>query len=331
MTGTAAGSAAPADLPPELIERFKAGLEKLRPAGARIGLAVSGGSDSMAMLLLADAAIPGLFEVATVDHGLRPEAAEECALVARVCAAREIPCEVLTVSVPGGNVQDRARAARYEALLDWAEGRGIHAVATAHHIDDQAETLLMRLNRGSGVAGLAGVREVATIGGRLPDIVRPLLGFRRAELVAIVEKAGLTPVQDPSNADDRFDRVRMRRALAEAAWLDPAAISLSAANLADAEEAVEWAAGNEWAGHVTVTEGEVCYRALREGFIPPEVQLRIVERAIARLGGEARRSEGRRLVERLLLGEGGNLAGVLVTAEGQEWVFRPEPPRRGRA
>src|SRR5690349_11620180 len=143
MTATGARSPA-ADPPPELVARFKEALERLWPEGGKLGLAVSGGPDSLAMLSLAEAIIPGLFEVATVDHGLRPESAAECAMVAQVCADRGIRCEVLQVEVGEGNVQARAREVRYEALGEWAGERDLSAVATAHHADDQAETLLMR-------------------------------------------------------------------------------------------------------------------------------------------------------------------------------------------
>src|SRR5687768_15890397 len=112
MTATGARSPA-AELPPELVGRFREELDRLWPEGGRLGLAVSGGPDSLAMLLLAEAAIPGQFEVATVDHGLRLEAADECAMVARLCAERGVPCEVLPVTVQPGNVQAMARQARY--------------------------------------------------------------------------------------------------------------------------------------------------------------------------------------------------------------------------
>src|SRR3990170_7979606 len=112
MTATGARSPA-AEPPPELVARFKEALGRLWPEGGKLGLAVSGGPDSMAMLLLAEAAIPGQFEVATIDHGLRREAADECAMVAGVCAEREIPCEVLQVTVGDGNVQSMARHPRY--------------------------------------------------------------------------------------------------------------------------------------------------------------------------------------------------------------------------
>ena len=226
MTATGVRSPAAPEDAEALAARFGEALDRLWPEGGRLGLAVSGGPDSLAMLVLAEAAIPGQFEVATVDHGLRPESAAECAAVAEICAARGIDCAVLAVTVASGNIQARARAARYAALGEWAERRGLSAIATAHHADDQAETLLMRLNRGSGLAGLTGVREARFMPGSAVTLIRPLLGFRRHELAQVVEAAGLVPAQDPSNLDERYDRARIRRALAEMDWLDPVAESI---------------------------------------------------------------------------------------------------------
>src|SRR6187549_1955099 len=221
MTATGARSPAAAEPSPELVARFAEALARLWPEGGRLGLAVSGGPDSLAMLLLAEASIPGRFEVATVDHGLRAASAGECAMVAKICSARGIPCAILRVTLAAGNLQNEARKARYAALAAWAEHRVLSAIATAHHADDQAETLLMRLNRGSGLAGLTGVREARFMPGSAVSVIRPLLAFRRRELGELVAAAGLEPVQDPSNVDARFDRARIRGALAEADWLDP--------------------------------------------------------------------------------------------------------------
>lgn len=323
MTATGAGSAA-ASPPPELVERFKEALERLWPEGGGLGLAVSGGPDSLAMLLLAEAAIPGQFEVATVDHGLRPEAADECAMVAEVCAARGIECSVLRASVGAGNLQAKARDARYAALAAWAEQRTLSAVATAHHADDQAETLLMRLNRGSGIAGLAGVRERSVAPESQLPLVRPLLEFSRAELASVVARAELAPAADPGNADDRFDRVRIRKALGSSDWLDPAALAASAAHIAEADAALDWAAQREWDEQVSVSDGEIRYLPAA----PRAVAMRVTARAVAMLGGSPRGTDLARLIDRLEVGGGGNLAGVLITLEGEEWVLRAEPPRR---
>jgi len=327
MTKTAAGSIA-ASPAPEPAERFAASLARLMPEDAGLGLAVSGGPDSMAMLLLAHAAIPGRFEVATVDHGLRPEARDECALVEAACTERDIPCAVLKVRVGEGNLQEQARIARYEALVDWAAARGLGALATAHHADDQAETLIMRLNRGSGIAGLAGVREGYWSEHYIALIIRPLLGFRRAELAGIVEAAGLKVAHDPSNDDERFDRVRIRRKLAEADWLDPLAIAQSALNLAEANEALDYVANQLWETGASRDGGTVRLR------LHPEraIRLRLIERAIRELGGAPRGGDVARLDSAIVSGKKANLAGIMVepalTEEGPFLLFSPEPPRR---
>ncbi len=326
MTRTASPSPASDAVTPDQAARFAAALGRLVPDGAKPGLAVSGGPDSMAMLLLAHASVPGGFEVATVDHGLRPEAAQEAQFVAQICAALGVPCEVLAVEVGTGNKQHSARVARYAALTGWASRRGLAAVATAHHADDQAETLLMRLNRGSGVAGLAGIRERGFFMRDRTPLVRPVLGWRRAELASIMERAGIGAVRDPSNDDESYDRVRVRKFLNDAPWIDVEALARSAGHLADAEE------GLEHYHQITLGEHGYAGRDL-SGITKPqdltrEGQIRLVEWALAERGRMPRRSEAARLVDELNAGRGGNLAGVLVTVEDGDWVFRPEPPRR---
>lgn len=288
-----------------------------------MGLAVSGGPDSLALLLLAHAALPGRIEAATVDHRLRPESVDEAAMVARICAALAVPHAILPVSVEPGNVQAEARGARYGALESWLAARGLAALATAHHADDQAETLLMRLNRGSGVAGLAGVRAAGASPGGAP-LIRPLLGWRKAELQGIVDSAGLMAASDPSNADPRYDRARVRAQLATADWLDPLALATSAAHLADADEAIEWAAQSEWDRQVAVNGAEITYRPQA----PRAVRLRVLARAIGELGGDARGSAIARLDQALRAGQAANLGGVLAQPRGAAWVLRPEPARR---
>jgi len=134
---------------------------------------VSGGPDSLALLLLAAAARPGLVEAATVDHALRPESRVEAEAVAAVCERLGVPHSILTAEwkeKPETAIQDRARKVRYSLLSQWAIDQKLPALVTGHHLDDQAETLLMRLLRGAGVKGLAGMRRLAPVpGAKLAD------------------------------------------------------------------------------------------------------------------------------------------------------------------
>jgi len=288
-------------------------------------LAVSGGPDSLALLLLAAAARPGQVAAATVDHGLRAESADEAAMVAGVCAGLGVPHAVLAVTVPAGNIQSEARAARYAALADWMARDGLGALATAHHADDQAETLLMRLGRASGVAGLAGVRAR----GQVPDaglpLVRPLLGWRRAELAGVVTAAGAAAAQDPSNHDPRFDRVRLRQALAGADWIDVPALAASAAHLADADAALDWAARREWSECVTREGLGLIYRPQA----PRAVALRVLTRLVAELDGEAPRGSAlARLFDALVAGQTASIGNLVARPGRAGWHFMAAPKRR---
>jgi tRNA(Ile)-lysidine synthase len=285
----------------------------------KLGLAVSGGPDSLAMLLLAQAAVPGQLEAATVDHRLRTEAADEAALAGRLCDQLGVPHQTLRVTVADGNLQASARTARYAALGTWAAARGLAALATAHH----AETLLMRLNRGSGVAGLAGVRTRGIVPGSKITLLRPVLSWRRAELAQVLSGAGIAGAQDPSNKDERFDRVRIRRELADAPWIDPLALAASASHLAEADVVLDWAAAREW-HECVVSEGGVL-RYIPSA--PRAVRLRLVARIIAELGGSPRGGGVARLVDLLEAGEAGSLGGIVAKVKGGAWVFEPEPPR----
>lgn len=322
--------------------RFAADLAALWPEedreGRALGLAVSGGPDSLALLLLAHAALPGRIAVASIDHGLRSEAAGEVALVEEVARARGIPFTALSVTLAPGNVPARAREARYAALADWAANMGLGALATAHHADDQAETLVMRLNRGSGLAGLAGVRPRGRIEGSDVPLLRPLLGWRKAELAALVAAAGIVSAQDPTNTDPAYDRARMRAALAEADWLDPVAIAASAAHLAESWQALEWYAELDWHEMVMREGGDTG----TPGFsycanVPRVIAVETILRIIRELGGHATRSEAARAWDRLWAGENASLGGVLavpgvervekVGVTMRVWRFRPEPVR----
>ncbi|WP_379552176.1 tRNA lysidine(34) synthetase TilS [Qipengyuania sp. DGS5-3] len=314
---------------PELFQRFDADLAALweHSEGAKLGVAVSGGPDSLALLLLAAANMSDRVEAATADHGLRAESGDEARFVAEVCDALGIAHTILPVEVDeAGNLQANARGARYAALAKWRDERGLSAVATAHHADDQAETLLMRLNRGSGLAGLSGVRAVAQNPSDDSSVLRPLLGWRKAELEAVCEAAGVQPVRDPSNEDASFDRVRMREALAEAEWMDPLALAQSAQHIGEAQEFIEGAIAQGFAARTRQNAQGTTYAPAGSRF----ENIEIVRLIFARFGIEPVRSEIARCVDRLNQGQNASLAGVLARPDGAEWHFAPEPPRRTR-
>ncbi|MFC3175260.1 tRNA lysidine(34) synthetase TilS [Novosphingobium bradum] len=324
---------------PARIARFAEDLTRLWPAavarragaagqamGAGLGLAVSGGPDSLALLLLASAALPGRVRAATVDHGLRAQSADEARFVSGICADLGVPHATLGVTVAEGNVQGEARKARYAALDEWARGAGLGALASAHHADDQAETLLARLNRASGVAGLAGVRAAGRVPGSELPLLRPLLGWRRAELAEVVAAAGIEAVDDPSNRDLRFDRARLRAALAGADWLDVGAIAESARHLAEADAALDWATAREWREGVTPGAlGSFVYRPQA----PRAIALRVIAQLVARLDGEAPRGSAvARLFDSLVAGQPASI-GALVARPGPDgWSFMKAPARR---
>lgn len=290
------------------------------PASARIGLAVSGGPDSLALLLLAATERPGQVQAATVDHGLRAEARAEAEAVARICAERGVPHEILTVEVTG-SLQAAARSARYAALASWCQAHRLSHLATAHHLDDQAETVLMRLARGAGLAGLSGIRAERALAPGV-RLVRPLLGLRKAELEAIVAAAGITPARDPSNDDPRFDRTAARRLLGQTELFDPARIAHSAAILAEAEAALVWATEQIEAERVTPA-------GLDPSDLPAELVRRLVLRQFARFGVAPGGPELARLIGALEAGRAATLGGVKATP-GKLWRFAPAPPRRNR-
>jgi tRNA(Ile)-lysidine synthase len=258
---------------------------------------------------------------------LREGSAGEADDVARICADRAIPHETLVVEVsPDGNLQANARGARYAALAAWLRARELAALVTAHHADDQAETLLMRLNRGAGVRGLAAMRAVSPVPGSedLP-LLRPLLGWSRDELAAVVARSGLAAAADPSNVSPRFDRVRVRQGLAGADWLDPGALARSATHLAEADAALDWAARREWDEHVDAAIAMLSYRPSA----PRAVRLRVLEAILVRLGsGVARGPELSRWHDSLEAGGTATLAGVRGEGRGAEWRFTVAPPHR---
>jgi tRNA(Ile)-lysidine synthase len=216
--------------------------------GERVLLACSGGPDSMALLDVMHRLAPELdlaLGVATVNHGLRPEASSEVELVRREAERRGLAFHPLEVEVASrASVQAAAREARYAALHELASSARYERIAVAHHLDDQAETVLQRLLRGSGLAGLSGIAPLRDDG-----VTRPLLDVTRAEIESHLERFEIPFVRDPSNEDPKHTRVRLRTRILPALRDEDPRIHLHLAALADEARALRAHLEGELAGH----------------------------------------------------------------------------------
>ena len=344
--------------------RFFSGLENL-PA---VVLAVSGGPDSTALLILAArwrAARkrgPKLLAV-TVDHGLRPEAAKEARAVARLARQYAIPHRTLrwTGQKPHAGLQEAARLARYRLLVAYTQKVGAAVILTAHTRDDQAETVLMRLLRGSGLTGLAGMgRDVEPVRQKAEErvrrgaspvrLIRPFLDVPKARLVATLDHAGITYASDPSNADPRFTRVRLRSVMRqlEGEGLSAPRLALLARRLGRASQALD-AAVDDAEFVLTIARSATRQTVATVGFLalPAEIGLRLAARLIGRIGDEgmvelakveslydaliaamrlAGRGRSHKTAQALAFRR--TLAGVMITAAAAVLVFERAPPRR---
>ncbi|URD59835.1 tRNA lysidine(34) synthetase TilS [Sphingomonas sp. KRR8] len=317
-----------------LVERFRRSLAELIPLDeGRIGIAVSGGPDSVALLLLAAATLPNRVEAATVDHRFRGSSAGEALGVAALCSRIDVPHATLTLdwTPPVANRQARAREARYVALGRWAAERGLAAVATAHHLDDQAETLLMRLDRGAGIAGLSGVRSeivLATGGNSALKLIRPLLGWRRAELTAVPAELGVSTIADPSNTDPAHDRSRARAWLERSPdWPSRTRMASSARYLGEADAALDWAAADLLARRLS---GPAEAPLLDPEGIPSELKRRLLLLMVGGFNASSGPPRSDRVTRALRLLDAGRVAtigGVVIRPRAGRWSFAPAPPR----
>ncbi len=276
---------------PISLERSKELFEPLS-FHAHMALAVSGGSDSSALMWLVSrwaktmARRPKI-SVLTVDHGLRQEAAGECAEVVRRAKALGFGAHVLAWrgEKPSSGLQAKAREVRYRLLSAWCAAEGATVLVTAHTLEDQAETFLMRLARGSGLKGLAAMRadEMGPV-----LLERPLLRVRRAELRATLIAVRHPWIDDPSNEDARFERVRLRQAapVLRELGLTPEAIARSAMRLERALIPLQGMASDFTARHVEVRpQGFAMVELASFRRLDDEIAIAVLERLLERLGG----------------------------------------------
>lgn len=308
-------------------------------------LAVSGGPDSTALLYLAARWRkarkngPALVAV-TVDHGLRQEAAAEARAVAQLARKLAVPHRTLrwTGPKPKSGLQEKARATRYRLLAQAAGKAGASHILTAHTLDDQAETVLMRLLRGSGPAGLAGITRSTRLGDIL--LTRPFLEIPKAQLVATLRQAKISFASDPSNRDPRFTRVRLRALMPalEEEGLGTKRLSLLARRLRRAEAALENAVDRaaELTQGTWSAGGKIQMPARHFAALPAEVALRLLGRAVTIAGteGPVELAKLEALYAALTTkrpaaaGFRRTLAGAMVTLSPASLTVEAAPPRR---
>lgn len=262
----------------------------LCPEAGPVAVAVSGGADSMALALLA--ARWGQVRALTVDHGLSDASGAEAAQVARWLTARGIDHEILVWrgDKPRHGVQAAARQARYRLLDEWCGAQGIDVLLLAHHRDDQAETFLLRLARGSGLWGLAAMQAISAAPDGGPTRYRPLLDVPKARLIATCRTAGQDWIEQPANSDPRFQRSHARALLAAPPLegLTAARLAATARRLGRARAALEQYASQHYAR--AVAEDPAGYARLDPATLldaPEEIALRCLSRCLCRIGGRA--------------------------------------------
>ncbi len=308
----------------EYLEKLTA-LMRSAPEG-RVAVAVSGGGDSVALLLLMDVwaqANGREIAVVTVDHGLRPEAVAEAAYVASLCAEMRLTHQTLKWSGWNGkgNLQNAARMARRELIGGWAKTQGIGTVVTGHTRNDQAETFLMRLARGSGVDGLAGIYQVSEVDNVI--WMRPLLDIGREELRGFLRARGIRWIEDPSNEDTRFNRIKIRKGMAalEELGLGVAVLSETAKRMQRARDALEQMTLS-LAQDVAEPRESGAVRLQMDAFLsaPIEAQLRLLAHMIGWVSSATYRPRLKslqRVREGLSNGKPQTLAGCIISIVGK--------------
>jgi tRNA(Ile)-lysidine synthase len=314
-------------------------------------LAVSGGPDSTALMVLAARwrdtlrVKPKLIAV-TVDHGLRKESKGEAAAVARLARKLKITHRTLRWSghKPSTGLQKAARAARYRLLGEVARKAGAAHIVTAHTLDDQAETVLIRMSRGSGLTGLGAMTRLSPLpadGERSITLVRPLLDIPKSRLIATLRAAKIPYAEDPSNRDPRFTRARLRGLMGALAaeGLDAGRLAQLARRLKRAETAIEAAVDRAMTELVVeLSTDSIGVDARRFVQLPGEIALRLLGRAVAKAGDEGPVELGKLEALKSALDTAQNarearfrrtLAGAIVTLAGGQIIVERAPPRGG--
>ncbi len=321
-------------MPVTLAARFATTLTGLlgQDHGAQLGVAVSGGSDSTALLHLAadwGQRVGCRVHAVTLDHGVRPDAAAEAAQVARQCQGLGLCHDTLHWTAPGGgNFQDQARRARYGLIAEWAQNNGISHVALGHTRDDQAETVLLRLLRGSGVDGLSAMAERRQSHGI--SWLRPVLGVDRGALRDYLRENNIKWSDDPSNLELKYDRVKARKVLQTLKEIGFSAPDLAetAQRMGSARRVLEQAAQGALKKLATVQAGSVILPRCGFFALPDETRRRILVHILCWIATEyypPRHAALLGLERALAAGTTSTLHGCLISIKKNQLIFSREP------
>lgn len=312
---------------------IRAALDRLAGDLPAVGIAVSGGGDSVALMhMIADWACGRRVMVATVDHGLRAESAEEARQVHRAAHALSLPHATLLWrrDTDAGNLMANARDARLRLLSGWALRNELPVVMLGHTADDQAETLMMRLARGSGIDGLAAMSEWRDAFGT--RWLRPMLGVGRAELRDWLTAKGIGWIDDPSNDNDDFERIRMRKAIA-AMGLDPSALARAAGHIGEARDALSQFAAQA-AGDAEIRQGTITLSRQPFRDAPSEIRRRLLVASCRWITGAdypPRRATVLHALNAIASGSRVTLDGTLIEPAGGRIRIGREPAAAARA
>lgn len=283
---------------PNIQREITLALGQYMEANETIAVGVSGGGDSMALLLAlhqynTESELNLNIIALTVDHRLRDDAAVEANQVAKWCANLGVPHQILEwqfETKPESAIQEKARDARYELMGEYCQSYDIKKLFLAHNLEDNAETFLMRLKRGAGLRGLSAIAKVSQR--KMQDgfsfaVIRPLLATKRAELRSYLEHFDQKWFDDVSNANAAFERVRVRQFLTDRAWFENEKLANSARRLSQANDAVEYYVNQYWKNNIYFIDLGIVKLDLKQFEAQPvEIQLRLLARLVWSVGGQ---------------------------------------------
>jgi tRNA(Ile)-lysidine synthase len=294
---------------------------------ASLAVGVSGGRDSMALVHMLKQAGVKLYAL-TVDHGLRQESSDEAAQVSQWMKEWNIPHTILTWegTKPETGIQDAARQARYRLMADFCQQEKISSLALAHHSDDQIETFLHRLTKGSGLNGLTGMKAETPLFG--VTLVRPLLNMSRKEITSYCAQYDIPFIDDPSNEKEKYTRVRFRKFM-QSEGLDDAAMQRTIARLSRASDALESQAMREWKNCI-INQSPLTLDKKRFLKQHDEIQIRILNKALQTVTNDFRPTrlfkieESLPIISSLENGKAYTIGGCLILQKDNNIVIEKE-------